>query len=88
MPLGSSDLGRGGKLPDWEPPPDLFMCSLFQLGQEKERGSLHIRVTAVTFPDSTQEEIQWFLPIIPLFPEHSKGKSGLDFLDSTLAYIQ
>jgi hypothetical protein len=84
MPLGSTDPSRGGKLSDLEPPPDLFECTLLQIGDQKEKGFLHIRVTAVTFPTGTEKERHWYLPIIPLFPEDSKGtKSSLSFFAFT-----
>jgi hypothetical protein len=89
MPLGSTDPSRGGKLSDLEPPPDLFECSLFQIGDQKEKGSLHVRVTAVTFPEGTEKERRWYLTTIPLFPEDSKGtKSSLvSFLFPCVAWI-
>jgi hypothetical protein len=80
MPLGSTDLDRGGKLPNLEPPPDLFECSLFQVDEEKKNGSLHIRVGAVRFPDGTEEERRWCLPKIPLFSEHSNGNKSSSIL--------
>ena len=74
MLLGSIDPSRGGKLSDLEPPPDLFGCSLFQIGDQEEKGALHIRVTAVTFPEGTEKERHWYLP---LFSEESKGTESL-----------